>query len=179
MIQESTSLKYQLVTGTCFSQNDATVKCWGENEYGQLGLGDTSHRGDDADGLCPPIFPTKLSHIESCITQLKTQGPARTCSESKEEEEDIFPTVSLVPAPSVLTHAPALRVQRWGRTSRGTVCGTLRKMCGADAGCLAINYQSVCRDGGEAHGGRPGGWEDSRVRQRWGASYVRCAGKLL
>ena len=26
--------------------------------------------------------------IDSCITQLKAQGPSRTCSESKEEEED-------------------------------------------------------------------------------------------
>jgi len=25
---------------------------------------------------------------------------------------------------------------------RGTVCGTMRSMCDADAGCLAINYQS-------------------------------------
>ena len=29
--------------------------------------------------------------------------------------------------------------------TRGTVCGTMRSMCGADAGCLAINYQSLCR----------------------------------
>ena len=28
------------------------------------------------------------------------------------------------------------------RPTRGTVCGTMRSMCGADAGCLAINYQS-------------------------------------
>ena len=28
------------------------------------------------------------------------------------------------------------------RPTRGTVCGTLRSMCGADAGCLAINDQS-------------------------------------
>ena len=27
--------------------------------------------------------------------------------------------------------------------TRGTVCGTMRSMCGADAGCLAINYQSL------------------------------------
>jgi len=44
------------------------------------------------------IFPTRaLSHssedgsylrlIDSCITQLKAQGPSRTCNDSKEEEE--------------------------------------------------------------------------------------------
>ena len=29
------------------------------------------------------------------------------------------------------------------RPTRGTVCGTMRSMCGADTGCLAINYQSL------------------------------------
>ena len=29
------------------------------------------------------------------------------------------------------------------RPTRGTVCGTMRSMCGAGAGCLAINYQSL------------------------------------
>ena len=29
------------------------------------------------------------------------------------------------------------------RPTRGTVCGTVRSMCGADAGCLAMNYQSL------------------------------------
>ena len=29
----------------------------------------------------------------------------------------------------------------------GTVCGTMRGMCGADASCLAINYQSLCTRG--------------------------------
>jgi len=29
-----------------------------------------------------------LRHIDSCITQLKAQGPSRTCIESKEEEEN-------------------------------------------------------------------------------------------
>ena len=27
--------------------------------------------------------------IDSCITQLKAQGPSRTCNESKEEEEQV------------------------------------------------------------------------------------------
>ena len=29
-----------------------------------------------------------LRLIDSCITQLKAQGPSRTCNESKEEEEE-------------------------------------------------------------------------------------------
>ena len=29
------------------------------------------------------------------------------------------------------------------RPTRGTVCGTMRSMCGADAGCVAIHYQSL------------------------------------
>jgi len=43
----------------CFSpQDDATVKCWGYNGDGQLGLGDDSNRGDDANGPCPPSSTT-------------------------------------------------------------------------------------------------------------------------
>ena len=64
-------------------QGDATVKCWGYNVYGQLGLGDSSDRGDDVNGP----FPSEHHH-----------------------------RVSMLPR-RVLTLAPALRVQRWGRTS--------------------------------------------------------------
>ncbi|HAB57822.1 MAG TPA: hypothetical protein DCE75_07190 [Acidimicrobiaceae bacterium] len=31
---------------TCALLDDASVKCWGQNQYGQLGLGDTDDRGD-------------------------------------------------------------------------------------------------------------------------------------
>eukprot|EP01083_Nonionella_stella_P027260 75054_1 len=33
---------------TCALSNHNTVKCWGENGYGMLGLGDTNNRGDSA-----------------------------------------------------------------------------------------------------------------------------------
>ena len=35
------------------SQDDATVKCWGSNMFGQLGQGDTSNRGDGSNGGSP------------------------------------------------------------------------------------------------------------------------------
>jgi hypothetical protein len=31
----------------CAVSNDGRIKCWGDNEYGQLGLGDTLNRGDE------------------------------------------------------------------------------------------------------------------------------------
>ena len=35
------------------SQDDATVKCWGDNNKGQLGQGDKKTRGDGSNGGCP------------------------------------------------------------------------------------------------------------------------------
>jgi len=37
---------------------------------------------------CGPEAGSFLRLIDSCITQLKAQGPSRTCNESKEEEEE-------------------------------------------------------------------------------------------
>ena len=38
-----------------------------------------------------------LRLIDSCITQLKAQGPSRTCNESKEEEEEEEDLAPLAP----------------------------------------------------------------------------------
>ena len=33
-------------------QDNGSVKCWGHNEFGQLGLGDVDNRGDNPYGEC-------------------------------------------------------------------------------------------------------------------------------
>ena len=39
--------------------------------------------------MAPPLRAgSYLRRIDSCITQLKAQGPSRTCNESKEEDEE-------------------------------------------------------------------------------------------
>jgi hypothetical protein len=36
---------------TCTRLDNGQVKCWGVNNFGQLGLGDTNNRGDHADEM--------------------------------------------------------------------------------------------------------------------------------
>ena len=38
------------VEACCRTQDDGSVKCWGYNDFGQLGYGDTSTRGDGSNG---------------------------------------------------------------------------------------------------------------------------------
>lgn len=44
---------------TCVSLSDATVKCWGNNDDGALGLGDTMDRGDTDESMGDnlPVLP--------------------------------------------------------------------------------------------------------------------------
>ena len=46
---------------TCSILDNATVKCWGSNASGQLGLGDTSSRGDGSDEMGDNLLVVDLS----------------------------------------------------------------------------------------------------------------------
>lgn len=46
---------------TCVILDDDTLKCWGDNDHGQLGLGDSNHLGDNPGemGASLPVVPCR------------------------------------------------------------------------------------------------------------------------
>ena len=61
---------------TCALLSDDTVKCWGDNSYGQLGYGNT-HLGDQSPSLLPPVSITTLPGVR--VEQLSL-GDYHSCA---------------------------------------------------------------------------------------------------
>jgi len=68
---------------------------------GEDAWGEASERHVEVPAIALAPAGHALRLIESCITQLKAQGPSRTCNESKEEEGEEF-RPSLSPLPKTL-----------------------------------------------------------------------------
>lgn len=63
---------------SCALLEGGRIKCWGENDYGQLGLGDTNHRGD-----VPGEMGNALPEVDLGTGTLATgfmAGESRTCA---------------------------------------------------------------------------------------------------
>ncbi|AKT38420.1 RCC1 domain-containing protein [Chondromyces crocatus] len=63
---------------TCALLSEGTVKCWGENRFGQLGLGDVEHRGDDADDMGDALPEVDLGAGAEVVSL--AAGSAHTCA---------------------------------------------------------------------------------------------------
>ncbi len=71
----------QVVAGdnhTCALLHDGTVKCWGENVFGQLGRGDTADRGDEPDEMGDHLAAVELA-AGNAATRLAA-GAMHTCA---------------------------------------------------------------------------------------------------
>ena len=63
---------------TCALLDDATVKCWGSGEEGQLGLGDTQGRGDDPGEMGDSLSTVPLG--AGAVPVALAAGYAHTCA---------------------------------------------------------------------------------------------------
>eukprot|EP00435_Cladocopium_sp_Y103_P010964 s5148_g2.t2 len=70
-VDVGTGLTVQLVscsvTDSCVLLNDHSIKCWGSNDYGQLGQGDTARRGSGAGEMGDALLPVDLGmSLDTC-----------------------------------------------------------------------------------------------------------------
>lgn len=63
---------------TCARFTDGKIKCWGRNQYGQLGLGDTLDRGDGADEMGAALPFVDLGVGRSVVSL--AAGVTHTCA---------------------------------------------------------------------------------------------------
>jgi len=63
---------------TCAVLDDGSVKCWGENYYGQLGLGDVEYRGDDIGEMGDNLTSVDLGTERTAVSI--SAGESHTCA---------------------------------------------------------------------------------------------------
>jgi alpha-tubulin suppressor-like RCC1 family protein len=108
---------------TCVLLDNGSVKCFGQNDHGQCGLGDTEHRGDSANEMGDSLPSVDL-------------GPGRTAV-------SLFASAHNACA---LLDDGALKC--WGRCLRGSCGSGTTEAFGDEAGEMGINLASIDFGGG-------------------------------
>ena len=68
---------------TCALLDDATVKCWGFNGYGQLGLGDTVARGDEVGAMGDSLPAVDLGTGRTAVAIAAGSNHTCACSTTR------------------------------------------------------------------------------------------------
>ena len=63
---------------TCALLTDGTIKCWGSNQFGQLGLGDTNDRGDEPGEMGSALPSVNLG--TGMTAKAVSAGASHTCA---------------------------------------------------------------------------------------------------
>ena len=107
---------------SCAILDDDTLKCWGENRSGQLGLGDTNIRGDQPGEMgddAPAIRPRHRSHRDRSSAP-GTVTLARCWTTAPPSAGG---SVSMASSGSATPRIAATRLARWATTSRPSTLG--------------------------------------------------------
>jgi len=100
---------------TCALLDDHTVKCWGWNLGGQLGLGDVVNRGDQP-GEMSDALPAVAVGTGRTVTSL-AQGPGHTCVLLDDPSIKCWATTIRANSASATPSAEAAAPSAWRRLS--------------------------------------------------------------
>jgi len=143
--------KHSVILGCSSAQDDATVKCWGANNQGFLGQGDTTNRGELANGPCPPS-PTTAAIVPA--PRILTLGPALGEQRWGSEKDPCRHPWAVLASSS-----PSLLSRRDGRQPS---CGGVGRLLG----------RGHCREGADLRH-----WQQGGRCLRWKTALLRYPGK--
>eukprot|EP01083_Nonionella_stella_P311071 1107815_1 len=113
----------QIVSGgyhTCAVSSLNTVKCWGRNDYGTLGYGDTNDRGDSVNEMGDNLLLVDIG--QGFVTNRPTPAPSMAPTTSPTHSPTLAPSSSPTSPPSLAPSLPPTSSPTHSPSSAPTTC---------------------------------------------------------